>query len=151
MQLLCFSKKNHQYKESALLFFLLDIFQMIDDKNVQHQIYLGTYRRDTTSLPPPFHWPLSLSNKWQYVCLNLAEVASSVFRTKYVETVKVKVCVHKFLQMMAALLHINTNSLLYFLFLPLRFMQTVTYEEYISPTDYTLIKSCQVIIRWTLP
>lgn len=65
---------------------------MIDDKNVQRQIYLGNYSREN-SVPRSFCWPLRLSNYWQYFCLNLADVTNRVFMTKYVETVKIKVSV----------------------------------------------------------
>lgn len=72
--------------------FLLRIyFQLIDDRNVHQRIYLGSYSREGTPVPLSFRWPLTLSNNWQYFCLDLADVTKRVFRTHYVETVKIKV------------------------------------------------------------
>lgn len=65
---------------------------MIDNKDIQRRIYLGSYIKD--SAPHSLRWTLKLSDSWQYFCLNLADVTSRVFMTKYIETVKIKVSVY---------------------------------------------------------
>ncbi|CAG03684.1 unnamed protein product [Tetraodon nigroviridis] len=63
---------------------------MIDNNNVQRQIFLGSHSREDP-VPLSFRWSLRLSEYWQYFCIDLADVTDRVFRTKYVETVRIKI------------------------------------------------------------
>lgn len=130
-------------------FLFLDYFQMSDDNNVHQRICLGSYSGEETPIPLSFHWPLQMSNYWQYFCLNLTDVANRVLRTNYVETVKIKVCAGRFYRWRQHCLFTLTHFSSCFCSYSVRSMETVEYEECISPTDCTLTRSCQVIIKWT--
>lgn len=126
--------------------FVVDNFQVTDDKNVRRQIILTTFRKEKKAMVYVACVPLILSATWDCIKINLAKVTNDLFRAKYVETVKIQVSVGRLDKQQ----HCYTFPLSHFTShccCSSRFIQIVEYEEYISPTDSTLTKSCQMIIR----
>lgn len=143
MYLLC---AINNYLNSHL--FVVDNFQVTDDKDVRRQIILTTFRKEKKAMVYVACVPLILSATWDCIKINLAKVTNDLFRAKYVETVKIQVSVARFDNQQQ---HCCTFTLCHFpspsCSFSSRFIQTVGYEEYISPTDSTLMKSCPMIIR----
>lgn len=133
-------------EESSLYlhFFVLDHFQVIDDKNVRRQIVQTTFRKQMKAMVRLVCFPLRLSDSWERIDLNLAELTNELFGTKYVETAKIQVSVD-----VTDYCHISilTDCTLNCCSFPSRFMQTVGFEECTSLTDSTLTKSCRGTLK----
>lgn len=140
-RILCYQ----HWRKWSILSFNLKFFKVIDDKKIQRRICVSTWQtaRNKKCLCV---LQIRLCTSWEHINVNLANITNTLFGTKYVETVKLKVS-SKVLQWMAALLW-NANYC-HFCFFSFRFIQTVGYEVCISQTDFTLMKSCRVIVRWT--
>lgn len=73
-----------------LSFFKLDNLQVIDDKNIQRKICVSTWQtaRNKKCLCVV---QIRLCTSWEHINVNLANITNTLFGTKYVETVKLKV------------------------------------------------------------
>ncbi|XP_056892695.1 uncharacterized protein LOC130527883 isoform X2 [Takifugu flavidus] len=62
-----------------------------DEKSVQRQIFLSTFRKEMKARVFSGCVPIRLSTSWDYIIINLAEVTQQLFGTKYVKTVKIQI------------------------------------------------------------
>lgn len=130
----------------CILTFFFDHFQVIDDTNVRRQIVQTTFRKEMRAMVCVVCFPLRLSDSWERIDFNLAELTKELFRTKYVETAKIQVSVAEMFQTSVGYPH-KLNLLSSFAFSS-RFMQIVGSEEYISRTDSIVTKSCRKTLNW---
>lgn len=125
----------------CILTFFFDHFQVIDDTNVRRQIVQTTFRKEMRAMVCVVCFPLRLTDSWERIDFNLAELTKELFKTKYVETAKIQVSIAEIFQTSVGCPH-KLNLLSSFAFSS-RFMQIVGSEEYISRTNSTVTKICQ--------
>lgn len=78
--------------------FVLDHFQVIDDTNVRRQIVQTSFTNEMKAMVCVVCFPLRLSDSWERIDFNLAELTNELFGTRYVETAKIQASVHKISQ-----------------------------------------------------
>lgn len=79
-------------------YFVFDQFQVIDNTNVRRQIVQTTFKKDMKAKVCVVCFPIRLSDSWERIDFNLAELTNELFGTEYVETAKIQVSVDKVTQ-----------------------------------------------------
>lgn len=70
---------------------ILDVYQVLDDKNVRRRFRASNYQSTTRVKPFICTMPMRLDDGWNQIQFNLSDFTRRAYGTNYIETLRVQV------------------------------------------------------------